>query len=93
MIGRNTTRIRVALVLILIIVVVAFWYVRDRDHRHDVLVMRSVIDQYTLDKGRSPRSLDEIVNAGYLRRSAATDKRFQKAFLEAVAGEHMNDRR
>jgi general secretion pathway protein G len=29
--------------------------------------MRSVIDQFTLDKQRAPQSLQELVEAGYLR--------------------------
>ena len=93
MIRRNTTRIIVAVVLILMVVIAALWYVRDRDHRHDVRVMRSVIDQYTLDKGRSPRSLDDLVIAGYLRLSPAADKRFQQAFREAAAGGPVDDHR
>jgi len=29
--------------------------------------MRSVIDQYTMDKGKAPQSLDDLVTAGYLK--------------------------
>src|SRR5512140_3400344 len=33
----------------------------------DLFAMRSVIDQYTMDKGKAPQSLDDLVTAGYLK--------------------------
>ena len=35
--------------------------------RDDLFTMRSVIDQYTLDKQKAPQSLQDIVSAGYLK--------------------------
>ena len=35
--------------------------------RDDLFTLRSVIDQYTLDKQEAPQSLDDLVSAGYLR--------------------------
>lgn len=35
-----------------------------RDH---LFTMRSLIDQYTLDKKKGPESLDDLVSGGYLR--------------------------
>jgi general secretion pathway protein G len=35
--------------------------------RDDLYTMRSVIDQYTLDKQKAPQSLQELVDAGYLK--------------------------
>lgn len=35
--------------------------------RQDLFAMRSVIDQYTLDKGKAPQSLQDLVQAGYLK--------------------------
>ena len=35
--------------------------------RDDLFTMRSVIDQYTLDKQKAPQSLQDVVAAGYLR--------------------------
>jgi general secretion pathway protein G len=35
--------------------------------RDDLYVMRKLIDQFTIDKNRPPSSLDELVEAGYLR--------------------------
>ncbi len=43
--------------------------VRSRESvlRSDLYTLRSVIDQYTLDKQKAPQSLDDLVSAGYLR--------------------------
>src|SRR6516225_359931 len=35
--------------------------------RDDLYTLRSVIDQYTLDKQKAPQSLQELVDAGYLK--------------------------
>jgi general secretion pathway protein G len=35
--------------------------------RQDLFTLRSVIDQYTLDKQKAPQSLDEVIQAGYLK--------------------------
>ncbi|HTV05865.1 MAG TPA: type II secretion system protein [Acidobacteriaceae bacterium] len=35
--------------------------------REDLHVMRNAIDAYTMDKGKAPQSLDDLVQAGYLR--------------------------
>jgi general secretion pathway protein G len=35
--------------------------------RDDLYTMRSLIDQYTLDKQKAPQSLQDLVQAGYLR--------------------------
>lgn len=35
--------------------------------RDDLFQMRSLIEQYTLDKHEAPQSLDDLVSAGYLR--------------------------
>lgn len=35
--------------------------------KEDLFTLRSVIDQYTIDKAKSPQSLDDIVSAGYLK--------------------------
>jgi general secretion pathway protein G len=33
----------------------------------DLYTLRSLIDQYTLDKQKAPQSLDDLVQAGYLK--------------------------
>lgn len=35
--------------------------------RDDLFQLRSLIDQYTLDKQQAPQSLDDLVSAGYIR--------------------------
>jgi general secretion pathway protein G len=40
---------------------------REATLHQDLTVMRSAIQQYTLDKEAAPQSLDDLVSAGYLR--------------------------
>lgn len=35
--------------------------------REDLYVLRSMIDQYTLDKQKAPQSLEDLVSAGYIK--------------------------
>lgn len=35
--------------------------------RNNLLTMRTVIDEYTMDKGKAPQSLEDLVTEGYLR--------------------------
>jgi general secretion pathway protein G len=35
--------------------------------RDDLYTLRSVIDQYTLDKQKAPQSLQDVIDAGYLK--------------------------
>ena len=35
--------------------------------RQNLFTLRSVIQQYTLDKQKAPQSLDDIISAGYLK--------------------------
>jgi general secretion pathway protein G len=41
---------------------------RETALRHNLQVMRQAIDNYTLDKQAAPQSLDDLVQAGYLRK-------------------------
>jgi general secretion pathway protein G len=36
--------------------------------REDLHVMRAAISSYTMDKGKAPQSLDDLVQSGYLRK-------------------------
>ncbi len=36
--------------------------------RQNLFSMRTVIDEFTYDKGKAPQSLEDIVQAGYLRK-------------------------
>ncbi|HTP68783.1 MAG TPA: prepilin-type N-terminal cleavage/methylation domain-containing protein [Dongiaceae bacterium] len=40
---------------------------REATLKHDLMVMRQAIDDYTLDKQAAPQSLDDLQQAGYLR--------------------------
>lgn len=42
-------------------------HTREAVLRDELIKMRKVIDQYTADKGSLPKSLDQLVRAGYLR--------------------------
>jgi general secretion pathway protein G len=42
-------------------------HAREAVLRDDLFTMRSVIDQYTLDKQKAPQSLEDLVSAGYLK--------------------------
>jgi general secretion pathway protein G len=35
--------------------------------REDLSVMRNAIDSYTMDKQKAPQSLDDLIQAGYMR--------------------------
>jgi general secretion pathway protein G len=41
---------------------------RERTLRQDVIVVRALIAQYTLDLHRRPQSLEDLVTSGYLKR-------------------------
>lgn len=41
--------------------------------RDDLFTMRKLIDEYTLDKKKPPSSLDDLVDAGYLRGGVPVD--------------------
>src|SRR5271157_1915425 len=42
-------------------------HARETVLRDDLYTLRSLIDQYTLDKQKAPTSLDDLVQAGYLK--------------------------
>jgi len=43
-------------------------HARETTLHHDLQVMRQAIDNYTLDKQTAPQSLEDLVQAGYLRK-------------------------
>jgi general secretion pathway protein G len=51
--------------------------------RQDLFTLRQVIDQYTLDKQKAPQALDDILQAGYLKRIPA-DPMTRQANWEVV---------
>src|SRR5437899_3036486 len=42
-------------------------HARETVLRDDLFRMRSLIDQYSADKGKLPQSLDDLVSSGYMR--------------------------
>ena len=46
---------------------------REAALRDDLFTMRQMIDQFTLDKQRPPQSLEELVEAGYMRGGVPED--------------------
>jgi general secretion pathway protein G len=62
----------ISIILILISIAVPIYSqsilrAREAVLRQDLFAMRSVIDQYSIDKGKAPQSLDDLVQAGYLK--------------------------
>jgi len=41
---------------------------REATFRHNLHTLNKLIDQYSLDKKKAPQSLDDLVQAGYLKR-------------------------
>jgi len=52
---------------------VAVVHAREAVLRDDLFTMRKLIDEFTIDKQRPPESLDELVQAGYLRGGVPVD--------------------
>ena len=48
-------------------------HAREAVLRNDLFTMRKLIDEFTIDKARPPESLDELVQAGYLRGGVPID--------------------
>ena len=42
-------------------------HARETSLRQDLYTLRSLIDQYTLDKQKAPQSLQDLVQAGYIK--------------------------
>jgi general secretion pathway protein G len=52
---------------------VAIVRAREAVLRDDLYTLRKLIDQYTIDKQKPPQTLDDLVEAGYLRGGIPTD--------------------
>lgn len=52
---------------------VAVIHAREAVLRDDLFTLRKLIDEFTIDKQRPPASLDELVEAGYLRGGIPVD--------------------
>ncbi len=78
--GFTLIELMVVLTLILILAAIAapsyrVAIVRARETvlKDDLFTMRKLIDQYTLDKNQPPESMDDLVQAGYLRGGLPVD--------------------
>ncbi len=78
--GFTLLELMVVLTLILILAAmaapsyrVAIIRARETVLKDDLFTMRKLIDQYTLDKKQPPSSLDDLVQAGYLRGGLPVD--------------------
>jgi general secretion pathway protein G len=80
--GQGFSLLELMIVLVLILVIVsmatpmydrAVHRAREAALRDDLFTMRQMIDQFTLDKQRPPQSLEELVEAGYLRGGVPED--------------------
>ncbi|MGH9529233.1 MAG: type II secretion system protein [Terriglobales bacterium] len=62
----------ISIILILVAVAVPNYrasivHARESVLRQNLFTLRSVISQYTLDKEKAPQSLDDLVQAGYMK--------------------------
>ncbi|HEV7219606.1 MAG TPA: prepilin-type N-terminal cleavage/methylation domain-containing protein, partial [Terriglobales bacterium] len=62
----------ISIILILVAVAVPNYrasvvHARESVLRQNLFTLRSVISQYTLDKEKAPQSLDDVVQAGYIK--------------------------
>ncbi|MEJ2007145.1 MAG: prepilin-type N-terminal cleavage/methylation domain-containing protein [Acidobacteriota bacterium] len=80
--GKGFTLLELMVVLSLILILaaiaapnyrVAIIRAREAVLKDDLFTMRKLIDQYTLDKKKPPESLDDLVQAGYLRGGLPVD--------------------
>ena len=45
----------------------SIWRAREAVLKNDLFMLRSSIDQYTLDKQKAPQALEDLVSAGYIK--------------------------
>ena len=83
------------LILVILLSVAVPTYQRSVQHAREVVLkenlwqMRRAIDQYSADKGKLPKSLDDLVTDKYLREKPV-DPILEKAEWNEVQGEDTN---
>lgn len=74
--SRGFTLIEMLIVISLIVILISIAvpnyrssivHARESVLRQNLFTLRSVISQYTLDKQKAPQSLDDLVQAGYIK--------------------------
>ncbi len=77
LLGAGFTLIELMIVITIILILIGMaaqrydttvQHAREATMKQDLWVMRQAIDNYTLDKQAAPQSLEDLVQAGYLRR-------------------------
>ena len=63
---------------------------RESTLKHDLQVMREAIDDYTLDKQRPPQSLQDLVDAGYLRELPIDPITFKRDWVPQIGDTPLN---
>src|SRR5690349_7026462 len=80
--GSGFTLLELMIVITLILILaamaaptyhVAIVRAREAVLKDDLYTLRKLIDEYTIDKQKPPESLDDLVEAGYLRGGLPTD--------------------
>ena len=91
--GFSLLELMIAMFILIILLSVAVpTYQRNVQHAREVVLqenlwqMRRAIDQYASDKGKLPQSIDDLVEAGYLREKPM-DPILEKAEWQEVSGE------
>lgn len=95
--GFSLLELLIAMFILIILLSVALpTYQRSVQHAREVVLkenlfqMRRSIDQYTADKGEAPQSVDDLVEAGYLRETPVDPVNQEKTEWEAVMGDDPN---
>jgi general secretion pathway protein G len=90
-----------AVITILVSMAVPFYQksiIRSKESvlKNNLFTMRTVIDEYTMDKGKAPQSLEDLVSEGYLRNvpvdpMTASDQSWKIIMEDATSSVNQNE--
>ena len=90
-----------AVITILVSIAVPFYQksiIRSKESvlKNNLFTMRTVIDEYTMDKGKAPQSLQDLVSEGYLRNvpvdpMTGTERRWKVIMEDATSSVNQNE--